>query len=992
MDFQIIHAEPLYSVTGFDACNYIQLYGRTRAGESVSLLVEGIESYFYFSVGSEYGNTASEFVLDLNCKLKRRIGWDGCRRYKCKCENCPNKTADREPYMPRTPCFDPCMYYQRAVAGDGMVTLHPDTFKKKPLVGFTARSRTYYRADVARPHWLSYCKSIIQKKVKGITLFEAHIDPVTRFMTDNGLVGCGWVTFKPNGREMPPRYSCTSAIQHVVHARDLTPLEEDGCAPLRILAFDIECVSPSGDFPEAHKIDDQVIQISAVTLRYGQVLEGGQRHVFVLNGCDPIGGVFIHNFTSERDLLADWKRFIMEEDPDIISGYNSNQFDMPYLFDRAAKLDIKDFACQGKIMDRPRVQYRHVFQSAQTGALSWERHLVSGRVYMDIYELIRKGTSLRSYKLNDVSETILGDKKEDVSYREILPLHRGSPADRRKLAQYCLQDSVLVMKLILKMLLVTNNVELARVTGIQLSQVWEKGQTYRVESQVLRFTGRLGYLIPTFVKDYEAHRTIVNEYDDMHRELNARRGRAERGSEPPEFIGATVIEPDCGYYANSPIATLDFASLYPSIMMRHNLSFDTLIFTNEHAAREQIGPDDWAETPNGYRFVTRERKKGILPMILENLLDRRKMAKRAMKEATDAFTRGIMNGRQLALKMCANSVYGYCGSPTCAIPCQGISTGVTSHGRKMIFDSKAFVEARHPDCKVIYGDTDSIMIKFPAGTTVATAIVRAKGMETQFVEEGFFAKPVFLEYEKVFFPFLLLKKKKYVAYKFENDPTVGKIDAKGIEMVRRDNCLLVSKTQKRVIDILLRERDIDGAIKFLTTTLRCLAMGEVDRNDLVVSKALKKWDYVNPQPHATLAEKLKARNPADPPRLGDRIPFVILRPRGGRDTKIYNRAEDPAYAALHNKSIDVHYYIHQQMKKPFLRIFEQIIGMEEALKLFVGEHVIPRNMPHLLGFVQMKGGKRKRERHYTPLSPSAPKSKPKKKKGVKMGNLSSYFL
>jgi DNA polymerase delta subunit 1 len=784
MEFQILQVEPLYSVSG--KYSLIQVFGRTEDGRSVSALVRDVQSYFYIE-----SDTPESLVDALNKKLLSQLSYATCRRHGCDRVRCPNRTARGHIYRPQVPCFEPCMAHQDP-EGDP-ITLG-GTVQRRPLIGWGA-PRTFHRVNVAQPYWLPHCKRIMHKW--GHTASEAHIDHVTRFMADRGLVGCGWA--RVGKLEEPPEdYECNSDIVGVTDT--IEPVDRDDCAPLRVLAFDIECISPSGEFPEPSKPEDQVIQISAVLLRFGA--EAQEKHMFVLDGCDGIEGAHIHAFTDEADLLSAWRDFILDKDPDIMSGYNSNQFDLPYLFRRAVMLGLGDFAFQGKVRRR-HVQYKTVFNSAQTGAQAWDRHLIAGRVCMDVHELIRKGKNLRSYKLNDISEQVLGDKKEDVSYREILPLHRGSSADRAKLAKYCLQDSVLVMNLILKLMLITNNVELARVTGIQLSQVWEKGQTFRVESQVLRF-GMDKYLIPTFRKDYDEGRTVVDAYDGMHLELNRRMGHPERGSEPPEFIGATVIEPDAGFYAESPIATLDFASLYPSIMMRHNLSFDTLVFTEDHARESGLSPGDYAQSPNGYLFVRREKQKGILPRILEQLLSRRKLAKRAMAEATDPFLRGIMNGRQLALKVCANSVYGYCGSPTCAIPCQGISTSVTAYGREMIFNSKKFVEDRHPDCKVIYGDTDSIMIKFPPGTAVATAIERAKGMEAQFVEEKFFAKPIFLEYEKVFFPFLLLKKKKYVALKYEEDPTRGKIDAKGIEMVRRDNCLLVSKTQTTLIDILMK--------------------------------------------------------------------------------------------------------------------------------------------------------------------------------------------
>ena len=126
-----------------------------------------------------------------------------------------------------------------------------------------------------------------------------------------------------------------------------------------------------------------------------------------------------------------------------------------------------------------------------------------------------------------------------------------------------------------------------------------------------------------------------------------------------KFEGAIVIEPERGYYTH-PIATLDFASLYPSIMMAHNLCY-TCYVPNEYEAKK-FKPEEIEKTPNGDYFIRKTKKKGILPIILEELIGARKQAKRELKAATDPFVRGVLDGRQLALKISANSVYGFTGA------------------------------------------------------------------------------------------------------------------------------------------------------------------------------------------------------------------------------------------------------------------------------------------------------------------------------------------
>ena len=145
-----------------------------------------------------------------------------------------------------------------------------------------------------------------------------------------------------------------------------------------------------------------------------------------------------------------------------------------------------------------------------------------------------------------------------------------------------------------------------------------------------------------------------------------------RGGEDSQFEGATVIEPKKGYY-NTPIVTLDFSSLYPSIMMAHNLCYTTLIRGSSVIKEYNLTEDDYIRTPTGNMFVKSTLRKGLLPQILESLLSARKKAKADLKLETDPFKKKVLDGRQLALKISANSVYGFTGAQNGKLPCLEIS-------------------------------------------------------------------------------------------------------------------------------------------------------------------------------------------------------------------------------------------------------------------------------------------------------------------------------
>ena len=159
------------------------------------------------------------------------------------------------------------------------------------------------------------------------------------------------------------------------------------------------------------------------------------------------------------------------------------------------------------------------------------------------------------------------------------------------------------------------------------------------------------------------------------------------------YTGAVVIDPIKGFY-EVPIATLDFASLYPSIMQAHNLCYSTLV-TKSTIERLHLPPEAYVQTPNGHCFVQSGVRKGLLPEILDSLLAQRAKAKADLKNETDPFRKAVLDGRQLALKISANSVYGFTGATVGKLPCLEISAAVTAFGREMLHKTRDLVQEHY---------------------------------------------------------------------------------------------------------------------------------------------------------------------------------------------------------------------------------------------------------------------------------------------------------
>jgi len=805
-----------------------------------------------------------------------------------------------------------------------------ELMQKSTIYGFQGNKMSpFVKITLAVPRMVAAAKRLLEKgevKVPGLGAlerpYEANIDFEIRFMADAGVVGCNWIELPAGAWSRRAKVDQKSRAQvevdiawdkMVSHAPEG---EWSHVAPVRILSFDIECAGRKGIFPEAER--DPVIQVANMVVLQGE-REPFIRNVFTLDTCAQIVGSQVISCTREEDLLAQWSAFVREADPDIITGYNINNFDLPYLINRAKALKVRNFNYLGRITDIQSQIKESVLQSKQMGRRENKSINIEGRVAFDLLLILVRDYKLRSYTLNAVSYHFLGEQKEDVHHSVISDLQAGTSQTRRRLAVYCLKDAYLPLRLLDKLMCVINHMEMARVTGVPLSYLLTRGQQIKVVSQLIRKAKEQDLLLPT-------HQSQASDEN---------------------YEGATVIDPVRGYY-DVPIATLDFASLYPSIMQAHNLCYTSLL-TPGAIQKHNLTPEQYIKTPSNNYFVKASVRPGLLPEILTDLLTARKKAKADLKKETDPFKRGVLDGRQLALKISANSVYGFTGAQVGKLPCLEISQSTTAFGRMMIEQTKNQVEASYTvakgyqhDAKVIYGDTDSVMVRFGVAT-VAEAM--ALGNEAAEEVSKTFIKPIKLEFEKVYHPYLLINKKRYAGLYFTKPDTYDKIDCKGIETVRRDNCPMVAKMMNTCLQMILVGRNPQGAVTFVKQTISDLLCNRIDISQLVITKELTKSDkeYSNKQAHCELANKMRKRDAGNAPKLGDRVPYVII--NAAKGTPAYLKAEDPIYVLENNIPIDAQHYLTNQLSKPLLRLFEPILGDGKAESVLLkGDHTLTRTM------------------------------------------------
>ncbi|KAI8471465.1 MAG: DNA polymerase delta subunit one [Monoraphidium minutum] len=869
----------------------VRMYGVNDAGNSVCVFVHGFEPYFFCECPPHW---VPEHYEELLAALRRH----------------PRLLEGR---------------------GKGSLGVPPVTsvepVQRADLWTFQGgRQKTYLKITVAMPNLVPAAKGALEDgsiRVGGdmglrVQTFEANVIYALRFMVDTGMGGGSWVELPAGSWKRVAQEQAATYCQIEAHVRwdkiIVHPPEGEWSriAPLRVLSFDIECAGRKGHFPEPSQ--DPVIQIASLVTALGDD-KPLVRNILTLGTCAPIPGAEVMSFSDERELLRRWTALVLETDPDVIIGYNIINFDLPYIFERARALKVDAETHQWGRLRHSRVRMRDAqFSSKAYGTHDYKELTIEGRVQFDLLMALQRDHKLSSYSLNSVSAHFLGEQKEDVHHSAISDLQAGNEETRRRLAVYCLKDAYLPQRLLDKLMYMYNYVEMARVTGVPMSYLLTRGQSIKVFSQLLRKARQKGFIIPV---------------------VKPKSGPGGPG-EGVGYEGATVLEPKIGFY-KTPIATLDFASLYPSIMMAHNLCYTTLL-TPQQAS--QLPPESYEKTPSGDLFVRRGVAKGILPEILEELLAARKRAKADLKKESDPFKRAVLDGRQLALKVSANSVYGFTGATVGKMPCLAISSATTAYGRQMIEATRAWVQAefcvsrgRPADCEVIYGDTDSVMVNFKV-PDVATAM--ALGQEAAQLISQKFPPPVKLEFEKVYYPYLLMNKKRYAGLLWTKAEKWDKMDTKGIETVRRDNCGLVRQVVATCLDKILIERDEQAAVAYVKGVISDLLQNRVDMSLLVVTKALAQEaeDYKVKAAHVELAEKMRKRDPATAPTIGDRVPYVII--KAAKGAKAYEKAEDPIYALEHNLPIDCQHYLDHHLAQPLQRIFEPVL--KNPKELLSGAH------------------------------------------------------
>ena len=536
---------------------------------------------------------------------------------------------------------------------------------------------------------------------------------------------------------------------------------------------------------------------------------------------------------TELQLVRGVVRLVRDTDPDILAGYEVQLASWGYLAARAAALDINLCPLLSRVpgsVRESRVADEEDNPGAQYDAGHTSEITLVGRNVFNIWRLLRAELALYSYTLESVVKTVLHQRRPAHSPATLTSWWRLART-RHKVMDHFLGQLHAYTEVLARLDLVSRSAELARLFGIQLSEVFSRGSQYRVESSMLRLAKPRNYVAVS-------------------------PSRPQLGAQAaPEYL-ALLLEPESRMYTD-PVLVLDFQSLYPSVMIAHNYCFTTCLGRVQNLATPgayqfgctqlQISPqrlealkDHVTISPGGIVFLKKHVRHGILPKMLNDILNTRIMVKQSMKKHKgDPHVQKLLHSRQLGLKLIANVTYGYTSANFSGrMPCIEVGDSVVAKGREALETAiKVIEETERWAAKVVYGDTDSVFVLLK-GRTKDQAFDIGEEMARVITEMN--PKPMKLKFEKVYLPCILQTKKRYVGYMYETrDQAKPVYDAKGIETVRRDGIPATVKMLEKSIRILFETKDLSEVKQYVQNQFRKVQAGSVCIRDLTFAKEFR---------------------------------------------------------------------------------------------------------------------------------------------------------
>lgn len=736
--------------------------------------------------------------------------------------------------------FYPYCFYEGEQIPTSSIAPVKITYKKMVSSLNIAEASSYYQIFFKNTNQMN--KFVAEHKYK---TFMHDIPHLTTFLAQINAKHIGWV-------RVPD--ICVNSPDDITIINDRLPY-----AHPKIMVFDIEVQSSDSGMPQPWRLNDSIEMISIVfhcnkeTKTY--LLHKMSQKLNLDNTTEIL-------CDGEFGIIDEFFKLIKLENPTILTGFNIYSFDINYIVSRL-KLRLRNIPDVSRGLPGYMKLISVDWQSDAYGYNQYDRLVIGGRIILDMY-LYFKRLKLDKYSLDFISHKFINEGKNDMDNTEMNNAFKTNNLDKLKLvAQYCIQDSMLVLKLFDKVQMWIDVCEISKITACGIEDIYTRGEQMKLISQCIKEC---------------INRNIVLKYQPGN-------------SNWDRYEGAYVLEPEKGIYNKCTV--LDFQSLYPSIIIAYNICPSTYISTSPTIPHHNVENHNFRKEPIG-----------MLPQMIKQLLEERKAVKALMKncgKSTMEYT--VYDRRQNALKICANSVYGMMGFKNSRyfghLPC---AESVTTVGRNCLADVIFTIENAYP-VKIVYGDTDSCMVWYNSSENMTKQEIIDNSYDICKTITSVLPKPMALQFESYFDKIILLTKKRYILV---NDDTIL---YKGVMNARRDYCKYAKCTYENIIKLIATGETAENILKYIDKQLLKLYTGQYDISDLVIIKSISKdiKAYKTNQPQVIMAKRLIAAGEVISP--GTRLEFVFVKEFDAQGDKMRTLDE----VKNMNLSIDVQFYIKKQL-------------------------------------------------------------------------------
>ena len=634
------------------------------------------------------------------------------------------------------------------------------------------------------------------------------------------------------------------------------------------------------------------------------------------HGISRQANVQVDQESSELDLLNRMVDIVRGYDPDILTGYEVHGSSWGYMIERArCKYDYN--LCDELSRTLSSSHSRFGKEDDRWGFNHTSTIRITGRHMINIWRAMRGELNLLQYTMENVVFQLCHRRIPHYGFQDLTFWYSsGKPKDLAKVINYYLTRVQFDLEILEQNELVPRTSEQARLLGVDFFSVFSRGSQFKVESLMFRIAKPENLLLPS-------------------------PSRKQVGQQNALECLPLVMEPQSAFY-NSPLLVLDFQSLYPSVMIAYNYCYSTFLGRVVNwRGQNKMGFTDYERkprllelfqgqiniAPNGIMYAKPNIRKSLLAKMLGEILETRVMVKSGMKvDEDDKTLQRLLNNRQLALKLIANVTYGYTSASFSGrMPCSEIADSIVQTARETLEKAIALIHSvTQWGAEVVYGDTDSLFV-YLKGRTKDEAFDIGEEIAKTITDMN--PRPVKLKFEKVYFPCVLLAKKRYVGFKYENKrQKAPDFDAKGIETVRRDGTPAEQKIEEKCLKILFRTANLSQVKTYFQRQCSKIMRGKISIQDFCFAKEVKLGTYSDkglPPPGALISTRKMLEDPRAEPQYGERVPYVVI--TGAPGSRLIDRCVAPD-VLIHNDNneLDAEYYISKNLIPPLERIFNLV--------------------------------------------------------------------